>query len=177
MNIRRMTQISLFAAILAVSVILVPSISVPALDLSFTLQTLFVVLIGFVLKPKDAFLSVMIYILIGAIGLPVFSQGRGGLSALFGPSGGFIMLFPVVSLLISMFKSKTKNWIHDLLVGLLFSVIVLYTFGTAWLAFSLGISYVTALYGMLVFIPFDVLKLVLAYAIYRRLPNHLLIQS
>jgi biotin transport system substrate-specific component len=171
MNIKRMTMISLFAAIITVSVILVPSITIPALDLSFTLQTLFVILIGFYLKPQDAFFSIMIYVIMGAIGLPVFSQGRGGLSALFGPSGGFIMLFPVIGLLISLFKSKTKNTTYDLVIGFIFSVIVLYSLGTLWLSFSIGIDYLQALYGMLVFLPFDIVKLMLAYTIYRRLPN------
>ncbi len=171
MNIKRMTKISLFAAVLSVSVILVPSITIPSLDLSFTLQTLFVILIGFYLKPKDAFLSILIYVLAGAIGLPVFSQGRGGLSVLLGPSGGFIVLFPVIGLLISFFKSKTRNTLFDVGIGFVFAIIFLYAFGTLWLSFSLDIPYLQTLFSMLVFIPFDLFKLILAYAIYRRLPN------
>lgn len=171
MTIKRMSMISLCAAILTVSVILVPSISIPALDLSFTLQTLFVVLIGYYLKPSDAFFSIMIYVLMGAIGLPVFSQGRGGFSALLGPSGGFIMLFPIVGFLISSFKSKTRNTVYDILIGFIFSIVLLYLMGTLWLSFSIGIGYLQALYGMLVFLPFDIIKLILAYTIYRRLPK------
>jgi biotin transport system substrate-specific component len=174
MTIRRMTFISLCAAILTVSVVLFPSIPLTQLNLSLTLQTLFVILIGFLLKPADAFLSVLIYVLLGAIGLPVFSQGRGGLSVLFGPSGGFIMLFPVVGLLISLLKSKTQNIVYDLWVGSLISIVFLYGFGTLWLSFSLSIPYASALSGMLIFIPFDLIKLLLAYTIYRRLPKSLI---
>ncbi len=174
MTIRRMTAISLCAAILTVSVVLFPSIPLSQLNISLTLQTMFVILIGFLLKPQDAFLSILIYVLLGVIGLPVFSQGRSGLSALFGPSGGFIMLFPVVGLLISLLKSKTNHFIHDLIIGCLISIVFLYGFGTLWLSFSLAIPYLSALSGMLIFIPFDVIKLILAYSIYQRLPKSLI---
>jgi biotin transport system substrate-specific component len=126
------------------------------------------------LKPQDTFLSILIYVLLGAIGLPVFSQGRGGLSALFGPSGGFIMLFPVIGLLISLLKSKSNHIIYDLSMGFMISIVFLYGLGTLWLSFSLGIPYITAIASMLVFIPFDVFKLLLAYTIYIRLPKSLM---
>lgn len=173
MNLRRLTRISLFSAILSVSVMIVPSFTVPFINLSFTLQVLFVVLIGFVLSPQDAFLSILIYVLAGVLGLPVFSQGRGGLQVILEASGGFIVLFPVVGFLISAFKSKTKNTVKDMLVAILFGIVLLYLFGTAWLSFVLGLNYGTALIAMLVFIPLDLVKIVFAYLIYRRLPTSL----
>ncbi|PKK93505.1 MAG: hypothetical protein CVV61_04265, partial [Tenericutes bacterium HGW-Tenericutes-6] len=94
MTTKRMIMISLFAAMLAISVFIFPPIPIPVIDVNFTLQTLFVIMIGYLLSPIDAFLSVFIYVLMGAIGLPVFSGMRGGLSILFGPTGGFIFLFP-----------------------------------------------------------------------------------
>ena len=174
MNIKRMIRVSLFAAFLAVSVYLLPPILVPIIDVSVTLQTLFVMLIGYLLSPVEAFLSVLVYVLLGAIGLPVFSGLRGGIQPIIGPTGGFIMLFPVVSYLISKFKSKVRNKPYDLLIGFVFGIVMLYLVATIWLSFSLGINYFSALLGMLIFIPVDIIKLLIAYAIYLRLPKEII---
>jgi biotin transport system substrate-specific component len=174
MNIKRMIRVSLFAAFLAVSVYLLPPIAVPIIDVSITLQTLFVMLIGFLLSPVEAFLSVFVYVLLGAIGLPVFSGLRGGIQPIIGPTGGFIVLFPVVAYLISKFKSKVRNKPYDLMIGFLFGVVMLYLLATIWLSFSLGLAYFTALSGMMIFIPFDIVKLLIAYAIYLRLPREII---
>jgi len=171
MTVKRMLFISLSAAILAISVYLLPPFRLPILNVSVTLQTLFIILFGFMFKPIDAFLSVFIYVLLGAFGLPIFSGIQGGFQVILGPTGGFIMLFPFVSLGISIFKSKDKNRIKDLSVGFIFSIVMLYIFGAMWLAFVIQISYVQALLGMALFIPFDILKLIIAYSVYKKLPS------
>lgn len=173
MKLKQVTRISLFAAMIAVSVYLIPPISVPLINVSFTLQTLFIILIGFILSPLEAFLSVFVYVFVGALGFPVFSGYRGGLSALFGPTGGFIIMFPVMSLLISIFKSKEKKHIYNLLIGFLVGVVLLYLVANLWLSYSLSINYFQSLAGLLIFIPFDILKLILAYFIYLRLPKEI----
>ncbi len=173
MKLKQVTRISLFAAMIAVSVYLIPPINVPFINVSFTLQTLFVILIGFILSPLEAFLSVFIYVLIGALGFPVFSGYRGGLSTLFGPTGGFILMFPVMSLLISVLKSKEKKHIYNLLIGFFVSIVLLYLVANLWLSYSLSINYFSALTGLLIFIPFDIIKLLLAYLIYLRLPKEI----
>jgi len=173
MKLKQVTRISLFAAMIAVSVYLIPPISVPLINVSFTLQTLFIILIGFLLTPLEAFLSVFIYVLVGALGFPVFSGYRGGLSALFGPTGGFILMFPVMSLLISLFKSKEKKHVYNIVMGFIIGVVLLYLVANLWLSYSLSINYFTTLSGLLIFIPFDILKLLLAYFIYLRLPKEI----
>jgi biotin transport system substrate-specific component len=141
MKIAQISRISLFAAFISISVYLFPPILVPVINVPFTLQTLFVILIGFLLKPTDAFLSVFIYVLIGAIGLPVYSFGRSGFSVLFGPSGGFLMLFPFVSLCISKLKSKEKKRTYDLIMGFFISIVSLYLLASIWLSVSLSLNY------------------------------------
>ncbi|MDO9628343.1 MAG: biotin transporter BioY [Acholeplasmataceae bacterium] len=173
MKLKQVTRISLFSAMIAVSVYLIPPIAVPVLNVSFTLQTLFIILIGFILAPLEAFLSVFIYVLIGAFGFPVFSGYRGGLSVLFGPTGGFIMMFPIVSLLISVFKSKKRLHMYNLMIGFIFGVVVLYLIANLWLSYSLSINYFASLSGLLIFIPFDIVKLLLAYFIYLRIPKEI----
>jgi len=174
MTTKRMIMISLFAAMLAISVFIFPPIPIPVIDVNFTLQTLFVIMIGYLLSPIDAFLSVFIYVLMGAIGLPVFSGMRGGLSILFGPTGGFIFLFPIVSFLIAYTKSKTTKVWHDLLIGFVWGILFLYLGATLWLSFSININYFKALITMLIFVPFDMLKILLAYIIARRIPKQVI---
>ena len=68
-------------------------ITVPFGPIPFTLQTLAVMFVLFALKPKEALTSIAVYLILGALGLPVFSSFRGGIAALVGPTGGFIVGF------------------------------------------------------------------------------------
>ncbi len=174
MKIKQVTRISLYAAFIAVSVYLIPPIQIPSIQVPFTLQTLLIMLAGFLFVPSEAFLTVFIYVFIGAIGLPVFSGARGGLSVLLGPTGGFLMLFPLVSLFISLLKSKTHKKLYDIGIGLFISVIALYLLANIWLSVILSISYWSALLSLLPFVPFDILKLLLAYFIYLKFPKDII---
>lgn len=90
---RRVTTTALFAALLAVSsTIAIPFGTVPA-----TMQVLVVVLIALVLPRGRAAFAVAVYLLVGAVGLPVFSGLRGGLSVLAGPTGGYLIGFLVAA--------------------------------------------------------------------------------
>lgn len=176
-KIKQISKISLFAAFISVSVYLFPPITVPLIQVPFTLQTLFIILAGFLFTPLEAFIAVLLYVFIGAVGLPVYSGARGGLSVLFGPSGGFIMLFPLVSLFISIFKSKTKNIVHDLAIGGLISIICLYLLANIWLSITLSLNYWVALLSLLPFIPLDIVKLLLAYFVYIKMPSEFVSQK
>ncbi len=164
-GIRDMTIIAQHAAIIAVcSWIQIPSSPVP-----FTLQTFAVFLTVYVLGTKRAILSVLIYILLGAAGLPVFSGFRGGPGILFGATGGFIIGFlfmaPVIGLLISVSGDRPVPVILSMAAGLL----VCYLFGAVWfMIFSAMTSGALPLTDILkiTVLPFilpDIAKLVLAY--------------
>lgn len=170
-KIKQISKISLFAAFISVSVYLFPPIVIPLVQVPFTLQTLFIILAGFLFIPIEAFISVLLYVFIGAVGFPVFSGGRGGLSVLVGPSGGFIMLFPLVSLFISILKSKTKNITHDLFIGIVIAIVSLYLLANIWLSITLSLNYWVALLSLLPFIPLDIVKLLLAYFVYIKMPS------
>lgn len=93
---RNMVLIAIFAAILAV----LSQLSIPLpTGVPATLQTLAVALLGFVLGGWSSAASVILYIFLGAIGLPVFAGFKGGFAALFGPTGGFIFGFIPLALL------------------------------------------------------------------------------
>lgn len=174
MKIKQITRVSLYAAFIAVSVYLIPPLQIPSIQVPFTLQTMLIMLAGYLFVPKEAFLTVFIYVFIGAIGLPVYSGGRGGFSVLFGPTGGFLLLFPFVSFFISFFKSKTKRKLFDLGIGFAFGIVSLFLLGAIWLSVSLSIGYISALLSLLPFVPFDILKLLLAYLIYLKFPKDLI---
>jgi biotin transport system substrate-specific component len=173
MNIKRLTMIPMFTAMIAVSIYVLPNFIIPVVLVPFTLQLMIIMFISYTLKPIDAFLSIFLYVVLGAIGLPIFSGFRGGLNVLFGPTGGFIMLFPVIGFLISHFKSNSQNKKRDLAVGFIFGIIVLYLGANLWLSIVLDLNYINSLLALLIFIPFDILKLLLAYYIYLRIPKEI----
>ncbi len=160
-------------AFLAISVYAIPPVMLPFSQVPFTLQTMVIVLIAFMFKPYQAFLAIILYLILGSIGLPIFAYGQGGFDRIIGPTGGFLLLFPLVAYGISFFKSKDKH-IRNIMTALLWSILVLYPLATIWLAYSLSLDYLKALYIMLPFIPLDILKTFLAYAIYKRLPEDLI---
>ena len=102
-NLRRMLLCSLFAALTAICA----WISVPVLDIAFTMQTFAIFLTLGVLGGKWGSVSILIYLLLGVVGLPVFSGFRGGIGALMGVTGGYIWGFLL---------SGLTYWILELLM-------------------------------------------------------------
>lgn len=123
--------IGLCAALIAVcSQILIPG------PVPFTLQTFAVFLACGVLGGKRGTVSVLIYILLGAVGLPVFAGFKGGIGALLGTTGGYIIGFIFTALVMWLFEflfknSKTKK-IIPIGISMAAGLIVCYAFGTAW---------------------------------------------
>ena len=165
-----MAYIAMFTAIMAVC----SWISIPAM-VPFTLQTFGVFLAVGVLGGKRGTLSILVYLLLGAVGVPVFAGFSGGPSVLFGNTGGYIIGFlfsALVMWVMEQFLGK-KRWV--LALSMLLGLLVCYIFGTAWFMFIYGkntgeIGLMTAL-GWCVFpyiIP-DLLKIALALAICKRL--------
>lgn len=156
-----MTRISLFTAMIIVFTVAFPRLTVPVIGINFTLQTLIVMLAACVLKPIDAFVSMFLYLIIGAIGIPVFSGPIGGIGVIIGPKGGFYLAFPIVAFLISYFN-QNKRFINMFLANLLFGIILLYFIGSIWLSFYLQTNVFQILKSMLVFIPSDLIKALIA---------------
>jgi len=90
-SLHRMVWLSLLAALIAAGAFMY----VPVGPVPMTLQVYFVLLAGFVLGPVHGMLAVLLYVLAGAVGLPVFSGGRSGFAHLLGPTGGFLAGFAV----------------------------------------------------------------------------------
>ena len=123
-----MVYIGLSAAIIAVC----SWISIP-LTVPITLQTMGVVLISGLFGAKRGTLSTLLYILIGAIGVPVFSGFKSGFGVLLGSTGGYIIGFIFTALIVGIVSDKT-NKLWALILSMVVGILVCYAFGTAWFA-------------------------------------------
>ena len=160
MKVKDLVYIAIFTSIIcAMSLVTIPT-TVP-----FTLQTMAIFICMFMLKPVDAIISVLLYIFIGAIGLPVFSNFRGGFGVLAGPTGGYIIGFIIMPFMRLIFKNK----ILSAIIGL----IICYIFGTIWFMLfnTSGIHSFWKILTICV-LPFiipDAIKMALAYLLSKRL--------
>lgn len=158
---KSMIMISMFTAVLVVLSYI--SIPLPFSPVTLTGQTLGIMLIGSVLASYEAVSAVVVYLLLGAVGLPVFSGGHSGLGSLFGPTGGFLFAFILGVFIISLLKGDGKKVSRLLLANLIGGVVIVYLIGVPFLAFSLKMSIAkAATVGALPFIPGDILKVVIA---------------
>lgn len=137
------------------------SITLPFTRVPFTLQVFFLFLIGLLFTPKESFFIILSYLALGMIGFPVFAGGRGGIDVLFGPTGGYLWGFLISSPIISFISKNEKEAIKFL--GILIGLIIIYLLGSIWLMKFMKIDYFKALtLGVFPFIPFDLLKGILA---------------
>jgi len=129
LSIREICYIGIFVAIMAVCA----QVSIPFPGgVPFTLQTWAVYLAGVILGAKKGTIAVLVYILLGAMGVPVFTQFRSGLGTLFGATGGFIMSFPIMAFIAG--TARNRNHIALLIAGLILGVFVNLSLGMLWFA-------------------------------------------
>jgi biotin transport system substrate-specific component len=143
-------------------------VSVPLGSIPFTLQTLFVLLSGTVMRRK-AVIPVTAYILLGALGLPVFHNGTSGLGVILGPTGGYMIGFIFAALFVGLTYEHASSVIR--IAGLTAATLAIYLCGVAWIVYSTGLAIPIAVAaGVLPFVPGDIIKAGAAYLIARRLP-------
>lgn len=106
MPIRNMILAGLFAALLAISSQV--SLLLPLSPVPHTLQIMFVLLAGVVLGSRWGSTSVVVWVLLGVFGLPVFTQGKAGVAVLAGPTGGFLLGFILCALLVGWLTERSS---------------------------------------------------------------------
>ena len=149
-------------------------IAVP-MTIPFTLQTFAVCLVTALLGLRRGLWAIACYILLGAVGVPVFSGFRGGPGALLGATGGYIVGFLFTALIVGLAGGKEKTSLPALMLSMAAGILVCYAFGTAWFmivyARSTGpISLGAALaWCVLPYLLPDAAKVVLAALLTRRL--------
>ena len=150
-----LARCALFAAILC----LLSPIAIPVGAVPVTLSTFAVMLTALMLDWKCVMVAVGIYVLMGMIGLPVFSAGQGGAAVVFGPTGGYIWSYIPMAALISKFGKGKPPWMAGL--ASLGGLLVCYMCGTAQYAWVSGCGFIAALGVCVVpFAVFDVIKLI-----------------
>jgi len=151
--------IPLFAALTAVG----SQLSIPFGAVPVTLQMFFVFLAGYMLKPLDAFISMLLYLVLGAIGMPVFANFSAGFMYLVGPTSGYLWAFPLTAYVIATLKNR------NLFVAGLTGLSIVYLLGWFVLGMSIHTFQKAFLVGVLPFIAFDVGKLFVAVYAYKKM--------
>lgn len=154
-KIKDMVMIGLAASLMAVfSQIAIP---LPFSAVPVTLQVFCVVIISMILDKKCSTIALIIYTLIGAIGIPVYSNFNGGFGVLFGPLGGYIFGFIIMAFIVGFFKEKDNKVI--LFIGAYFGMVAEYVVGILQLKLVLRLTLQQALVSGLY--PFIVKDLVM----------------
>jgi biotin transport system substrate-specific component len=171
LEIRDMLYSALFAALIAVlGYVIIP---LPFSPVPITGQTLAVMLAGCVLTPLQAGLSVITFIFMGAVGIPVFSGGASGIGVIVGTKGGYLLGFLIGAIVISLIKGKTNSIPRMIFACIIGGILIVYILGVPWLSYVTGMEISKAItVGALLFIPGDLLKAVAAGFIAKKINAH-----
>ncbi len=156
--------ITIIGVMTAITCILGPlSIPLPFSPVPISLTNLAIYFTIYVLGMKKGTISYLVYLLIGFIGLPVFSAFTSGPAKLLGPTGGYLIGFIFMALICGFFIDKWSNNMALCFAGMVLGTAVCYLFGTVWLAYQASMSFSAALAaGVIPFIPGDLAKIVIA---------------
>ena len=166
LNVAMMTRVALMAAVTAVAAQI--TIPLPFSPVPFTLQVPAVVLSGLLLGSRYGALAQAIYVLVGAVGVPVFAGFKGGLGVVFGPTGGYLLSYPLAAAVagLAAYAVARSARRRALTSGFLWGVAalaVIYAIGATWLSVVAGLPPAVAVaQGVLPFVVFDLVKVVLA---------------
>lgn len=150
------------ALMTAVTCILGP-LAIPIGPVPVSLTPLAVFLSVYILGTKRGTIAYLLYLLIGAVGVPVFSGFTGGIGKLAGPTGGYLVGFILMALIGGWFIFRFYNKVAFQFLGMFLGLVVCYAFGTVWLSYSAGMPFDAALAaGVYPFIPFDLVKIAIA---------------
>lgn len=164
---RDLTVAALLASLLAASAWI--SIPIPFSAVPLTLQVFIVLLVGLVLTPAQAASSVGVYLLLGSVGVPVFSGGQGGPGVLFGPTGGYLLGFLIAAVLVSVVRNmpvfRSSAAVGDG-IALAVGVVAIYVSGWMVLSASTGMGLAASFVsGVAPFIIADSLKAIAAMGV------------
>lgn len=171
-SILSIVYVALFAAIISVCSL----ISIPIGTIPVTLQLLGICLASGFLGWFRGTISVVIYILLGLIGIPVFAGGTSGFAKLASPTGGYIIGFIFTALIIDLAVKFFGRKLYVLIIAMVLGVLVCYAFGTAWFMIlynsspdkSIGLGSALSM-CVIPFLPFDAIKIAVSAVLVNRL--------
>lgn len=140
-----------------------------------SLQVLGVFLAGVLLGPRWGGLSIALYLLTGAVGAPVFSGGAAGVGALVGPTGGYLLSYPVAAVAIGLLahgglavRDPSERSLLRLVAAMVVGTAIIYAFGVVGMSLVLGMSLTEAFVaGALAFVPAEAFKIAAAVGVVR----------
>lgn len=163
MRTRRLVYCALFAAVIGI----MSQIAIPTQPVPVNMAIFAVLLSGGILGKKYGALSVIVYTLLGTVGVPVFSGFRGGLGVIAGPTGGYVAGYVIIAFVTGLVCEKTCKMKYRVLF-MIFSVMLCYAVGTAWYCYVMQSNVTSAMVLCVIpFIPGDLIKVILAAAVIR----------
>ena len=162
MTTRDMTFVALFTALTAACAVF-PPFQPPFVPAPVIVQNIGVMLAGSILGAKRGSLSLLLFVVLVAIGMPILTGWRGGFGVILGPTGGFILSWIAAAWVVGWLVEK--NWArlgfwNLLLFNVIGGIFVVYAIGIPWLALVANMEFSKALVGSAVFVPGDVAKAV-----------------
>lgn len=158
-DVRNLAKGAVFVSLIIIGAQI--SIPLPSL-VPISLQTLAIYLLALMCDKKQAFFITLVYVIMGAVGLPVFAGFTGGASHLVGPAGGFIFSFPIMAFAISAIayhSEDMKVWFLAMLAG----SAICYGIGTLYFIFATKATWFAALSSCVIpFIPGDLIKVIVS---------------
>lgn len=158
-RLRMMIVTALFAAIIGI----LAQLTIPLPLVPITGQTLAIGLAATILGSRYGTISAVLYIIIGAIGVPVFAQMQAGIGVVLGPTGGFLIGFIPTTYFIGKYLEKTKFTIFNACMANFIGMFITLIFGTIWLKYVASLTWTAAFWGG--FAPFiigGIIKAILA---------------
>ena len=150
-------------ALMAAALCVLGPLSVPIGAIPISLSNFVICLTAWLLGPKFGTLSVAVYLLIGLVGVPVFSGYGAGIAKLAGPTGGYLVGYLLLAFIGGLFIEKSKGQPVISGIGLVLGDAACYVLGTIWFMVLTGLDLPTSLtYCVIPYLPGDVIKIVLA---------------
>ena len=169
MKIKKLAYCGLFATLIGAA----SQIAIPLQPVPINLALLAVVSAGALLGAKYGTFSVIVYILLGAVGMPVFTGFRGGLSVLAGLTGGYIVGYAVTAFVTGVVCQKTQKTL-PVFLGMCVGTALCNVIGTAWFCLITGSPVAAAVYAcVLPYIPGDILKIIGAIFVFKKFNKHI----
>nr|WP_312577673.1 biotin transporter BioY [Sedimentibacter sp.] len=160
-KIINLTLIGLMAAVTCILGPLTIIIPISPIPISFTNLAIYLTVI--LLGGKKGTICYLVYLLIGFVGLPVFSNFTSGPAKLLGPTGGYLIGFIFMAVISGFFVDKFPGKIYMYILGMVLGTIVTYALGTVWLAYQANMTFVQALFaGVIPYIIGDIVKIIIA---------------
>ena len=166
MDASKQLLMTIYAALMAALMAVGAFLAVPIGPVPIVLQNLFVFLAGLLLGSRWGLTSVLVYILAGGLGLPIFAGGMGGIGRLVGPTGGYLVGYIPAVYLIGLISEKVSSKVLWDVSAMIVGAFVVYACGVTWLKILSGMTFgKTLTVGMAPFLIGDAIKIAAAIPI------------